>query len=43
MNTNIAIRSLVDKHPLHTGTLFLMVIGAFLLLYGIAYLILKNK
>jgi len=43
MNTHAAIKSLADKHPFHTGTLFLMVIGAFLLLYGIAYLILKNK
>jgi hypothetical protein len=43
MNTHITIKSLADEHPLHTGTLFLIVIGAFLLLYGIAYLILRNK
>jgi hypothetical protein len=42
MNTHAAIKSLADKHPFHTGTLFLMVVGAFLLFYGIAYLILKK-
>jgi len=34
---------MVDRHPLGTGTLLIMVIASLLLLYGIFYVILKNK
>jgi len=33
----------VDKHPFSTGTLFIIVIGAIAILYGVAYLILRKK
>jgi len=34
---------MVDKHPFGTGTLFIMVIVSLIVVYGIFYLILKNK
>jgi hypothetical protein len=43
MNPEKAVNSLVDKHPYGTGTLLLMVVGGMLLIYGIAYLILRNR
>jgi len=39
MNMN----SIVDKHPFHTGTLLVMVVISLLIMYGIFYLILRNK
>jgi hypothetical protein len=43
MNPNNPVNSALDKHPFGTGTLFIMVIAALLILYGIFYVILKNK
>jgi uncharacterized membrane protein HdeD (DUF308 family) len=43
MNPDTAANSLVDKHPFNTGTLLIMVVGAILIIYGVAYLILRKK
>jgi hypothetical protein len=43
MNTDAATNLIVDKHPFSTGTLLLMMVGGILLIYGVAYLILKNR
>jgi hypothetical protein len=43
MNPENAVNSLVDKHPLSTGTLLLIVVTAICLVYGVAYLILRKK
>jgi len=42
MNPETAVNSLVDKHPLNTGTLLIIVVAAILIIYGVAYLILKK-
>jgi hypothetical protein len=34
---------MVDKHPFGSGTLFIMVIVSLSVIYGIFYVILKNK
>ena len=39
MNANL----IVDKHPFSTGTLLLMMVGGMLIVYGVVYLILKNR
>jgi hypothetical protein len=43
MNPETAVNSLIDKHPFGTGTLLLMVVAALLIMYGVAYLILRKK
>jgi hypothetical protein len=43
MNTDAALNSIVDKHPFNTGTLMLMMAGALLMVFGVFYLILRNK
>jgi hypothetical protein len=37
------MNSLVDKHPFNTGTLIIMLVVALSAVYGILYLILRNK
>jgi hypothetical protein len=43
MNPDTAVNLIVDKHPFNTGTLLIMVVGAILIIYGVAYLILRKK
>ncbi len=37
------VNSMVDKHPLSTGTLLGMVVGGLVILFGVSFLILKIK
>jgi hypothetical protein len=34
---------MADKHPFHTITLFLLVVVSLLIIYGVFYLVLRNK
>jgi hypothetical protein len=33
----------LDKHPFNTGTLVIMVVVSLAVMYGVVYLILRNK
>ena len=43
MTPENAINAVIDKHPLSTGTLFLIVIAAIFIVYGVIYFILRKK